>query len=67
MAAIAIAGDDLIACTDDLRVVAIDRLTGSTQWSVAIGGLVDAGTAVANGRIVVATSTGDILALGTDP
>jgi outer membrane protein assembly factor BamB len=67
VAAIAIAGDDLIACTEDLRVIAIDRLTGSTQWSVATGGLVDAGTAVANGRIVVVTSTGDILALGTDP
>lgn len=67
VAAIAIAGGDLIACTDDLRVIAIDRLTGTTEWSVAIGGLVDAGTAVANGRVVVATSTGDILALGTDP
>ena len=46
VAAIAIAGDDLIACTDDLRVIAFDRLTGSTHWSIAIGGLADAGTAV---------------------
>ena len=68
-AAISVVGDTLFFVGDDNNVIALDKATGSERWRVALGKAdgVEAGTTVADGRILLGTAAGNILAVaGSD-
>jgi len=63
-AAMTVAGDDLYLITSDRTVHALDKATGSAQWSVKLDAGVGVGTTVADGRVIVGTDAGEVIALG---
>ena len=66
-APISIVGDTLYFFGNDLNVHAVDRTTGTERWHFALGtgDVVEAGTTVADGRILAGTGAGRILAIGS--
>ncbi len=63
-AAMTIAGDNLFLITRDEAVHALDKATGTARWSVKLDASVGVGTTVADGRVIVGTDAGEIIALG---
>jgi len=60
---IALALDTLYIGTENAQVLAFDKTTGKLKWLVKVSGEVIAQPVYANGKVVVHTSRGDLIAL----
>ena len=63
-AAPTVAGDTLYMITTDATLHALDKATGTGRWSLKLDAGVNVGTTVADGRVIVGTDAGEIIALG---
>ena len=63
-AGIAIADGVIYAFYDGGTLYALDAKTGSERWRLFVGGDVKTGTTLADGRLIVGTDRGDVIAIG---
>lgn len=63
---ITLALDTLFIGTENAQVLAIDKNTGKLKWLSTVSGEVLANPAYANGKVVVHTSRGDLIALDSE-
>ncbi len=63
---ITLAIDTLIIGTENAQVLAFDKNSGVLKWQVEVSGEVVAQPAYADGRVVVHTTRGDLIALDSD-
>lgn len=56
-------GENVYAVSGDGQVLAVDRSTGATRWSVNLNNKISAGISYGDNRLLLATKNGDLLAL----
>lgn len=56
-------GENVYAVSGDGQVLAVDRSTGATRWSVNLNNKISAGISYGADRLLLATKNGDLLAL----
>lgn len=61
-----LAGDALIIGTENAQVIAFDKSSGALKWLVKVTGEVIAQPAYSDGKVIVHTTRGDLIALESD-